>query len=678
MIGVDTRSWSEGQSALLSSGHEDGMSLHDLNSLVEPHVSTVLPQRWAVVCLSVFLSTIYKFILLRPEDTFIERWNRWWQRQKLSVSKFFKDYRRRWPYYEGNSSVCSNDPQLNKLGTKSPPTDRCHLPNREFTLSAYAETGQAESTIPVLKQQSYTGNKPAISSALADIRCADLGIDGVLEKLNATLGTSYTLGSKILHFLGIVQLRSILEPYVARNDDFGTVYAHLRPYWYRYKVASMKHELRIREEEDREMRKKVLIDGRITKRDVPPRLVWDLYANRVVPYWVVPFLSADERPSAISHAWVDEKDRVDVMTPINGHEWPVPMPKEANLDLIRIEMLNLRVEYAWLDVLCLRQEGGKNEHLRLEEWKLDVPTIGSVYEKAKRVVCYFNGLGRPLHLTPGYFESDRCWFRRAWTLQEITPDLIIAGKTRNDVMEQDVQRRFDEQLFSLRLIRHTYVSINIFDILSQMQNRVSTKPLDRVAGLAYLLKLDFIPIYEAKQSPEDAWGTLVDAMKPGNRTELLRYYPEPGNGKERWRPSWQQAMMNNVIEDCFPIWLLPNVSRTDNPDADWYTGYRVDSGDVRGLGEVPKERKPREGQLVLKDITGAPHAVRIVAHHKYPIPDDSYTLMVPTHTQIDPWVVGWLREDGKFEKVSVVRIAPDEYLDIKKYGLQGKVRTELC
>ncbi len=62
------------------------------------------------------------------------------------------------------------------------------------------------------------------------------------------------------------------------------------------------------------------------------------------------------------------------MTPINGYEWPVPMPKDANLDLIRIEMLNLGAEYAWLDVLCLRQEGGKGKHLRVEEWKLDVPT----------------------------------------------------------------------------------------------------------------------------------------------------------------------------------------------------------------------------------------------------------------------------------------------------------------
>ncbi len=57
----------------------------------------------------------------------------------------------------------------------------------------------------------------------------------------------------------------------------------------------------------------------------------------------------------------EEEDRVDAHTPINGYEWPVPMPRDANLDLIRIEMLNAGAEYAWLDVLCLRQVGGRGE-----------------------------------------------------------------------------------------------------------------------------------------------------------------------------------------------------------------------------------------------------------------------------------------------------------------------------
>ncbi len=157
------------------------------------------------------------------------------------------------------------------------------------------------------------------------------------------LGTSYTLDS----------VDSVLKSYIAQNYDFGTVYAYLRPYWNDYYVATIEHKLHTREENDKEMRREVIDHDRITMGEVDPRRVWDLYANWVVPYWV-----ADNRPWGISHVWVDTKDHGDEMTPINGYEWPVPMPKDANLDLIRIEMLNLGAEYAWLDILCLRQEGG--------------------------------------------------------------------------------------------------------------------------------------------------------------------------------------------------------------------------------------------------------------------------------------------------------------------------------
>ncbi len=259
-----------------------------------------------------------------------------------------------------------------------------------------------------------------------------------------------------------------------------------------------------------------------------------MYANRVVPYWV-----ARVFPRGISHAWVDEEDRVDAMTPIKGYEWPMPMPKDANLDLIRIEMLNTRshpplrwrAEYAWLDVLCLRQEGGKNEHLHVDEWKLDVPTIGFVYASTRPVVCYFNGLGRPLHLTADYVQSDRSWFRRAWTLQEISNDAIVGGETEDDVMDEEVRKTFDEQLARLRDIRKRNLAL---ELMLEMRNRVSTKSLDKVTGLAYLLYSDSIPIYDAEKSDAEAWEVLMDAMSPICLAELLFYFPEPGNGRKCW------------------------------------------------------------------------------------------------------------------------------------------------
>ncbi len=149
-----------------------------------------------------------------------------------------------------------------------------------MTLSALTETGQAESNIPVLKQRAYTGHQPVISSALANTPCADLGIDGVLDMFNVSLGTSYTLGYRILHHLSVVQLCSILEPYVARNVDFGTVYACFRPHWCGCNVARIEHDLRTVVEEEEEMQRKVLVHSKIINPDMPPRRVWDLCGAR--------------------------------------------------------------------------------------------------------------------------------------------------------------------------------------------------------------------------------------------------------------------------------------------------------------------------------------------------------------------------------------------------------------
>ncbi|KAK0457595.1 uncharacterized protein EV420DRAFT_503779 [Desarmillaria tabescens] len=358
---------------------------------------------------------------------------------------------------------------------KQTPQEYASLP--EVTLSALEETGQANSTIVVPKQRSYTGKKPVITSALANTCCADLGVDGVLEKLNAALGTSYTpktpFECDVLQvspittprsdtgFLGPTPLHLILEPYVTRNEDFGTAYAHLRPQWYDRTTIQ-----RCKETEDLEMRQNAVINDTMVKAYTPPRRLWDLYANRVVPWWV-----ADNDSRGISHAWMDDKDLKGEMTPINGHQWPVPMPRDADLNLIRIEMLNLGAEYIWLDVLCLRQKGGRGEHLRAEEWKLDVPTIGWIYF-GHYVVYYLSGLGRPLRFKPGDFESNRCWFRRVWMLQEFSTEVFLSSESSglelsqketiggqtddHGIMGEEERRRLNEELRSLMQMRKSH------------------------------------------------------------------------------------------------------------------------------------------------------------------------------------------------------------------------------
>ncbi|KAK0479159.1 hypothetical protein IW261DRAFT_1593739 [Armillaria novae-zelandiae] len=573
-----------------------------------------------------------------------------WREKKEWASRWFAHSQVSLWYTKGFASVRDNAPELNKVVIRRPPMYHEYPNLPDITLTALAETGRTELNILVLKQRSYTGNGAVIPSALANVPCADLGVEGVLKRLNAKLGTSYSLGSKVLGLWRKTTLRSILKPYVKRNDDFGTVYSHLRRFWYIDDVAEIEDALRTREGEDREMRKKVLVDGRITTRGVPPRRVWDLRANRVVPYWVLESVWEWRWRThvwGISHAWVDENDRVNVMTPINGQEWPTPMPKDTNLDLIRIEMLNLGAQYAWLDVLCLRQEGGKGEHLRLEEWKLDVPTIGRVYSRPQPVVCYFNGLGGPLHLTRDYFESDRCWFRRAWTLQEITRDPIIGGETGNDVAEDEVRKRFDEQLAHLQQIRNRDSAL---ELASEMRNRVSSKPLDKVAGLAYLVYSDCIPIYDAEMSDADAWEVLMDVMFPRSRSELFFYFPEPGNGRKYWRPSWKQIMTLDHRPPTSKS-LLGYLDHKDT-DGDWYEGYCIDSADVGGLDEGLEEEKPRKGVMLFKTSASFSCTFKISADHSYPIPDGSYALIDPVHR----WVVGQIKEGGKFEKFLKLRV----------------------
>lgn len=123
------------------------------------------------------------------------------------------------------------------------------------------------------------------------------------------------------------------------------------------------------------------------------------------------------------------------------------------------------------------------------------------------------------------------------------------------------------------------------------------------------------------------------------------------------------------------------VGRTEDPDADWCYGYRIELGDVRSLAEAPKEGKPRHGELVFKDAAGSLHTFKIVARHTHPIPDGSYTLLGSPRwlSSLAHWVVGRLRENGEFEKFSVFSLVYDEEVKLSRaLELEDEVQTFLC
>ncbi|KAK0245452.1 hypothetical protein EDD85DRAFT_943878 [Armillaria nabsnona] len=550
----------------------------------------------------------------------------------------------------------------------------------EITISSQTEIGRAEESVKVPKQRAYTGRKPVISSPVANTPCSSLGIHGLLDLLNTTLATSYTLDTPSLSF--------VLKDCIAQEYDFGTAYGRLRSAWCDRGVTDIQMELRKREAEDIDWRRNKLDGNRIddvTFGKATPRRVWDLYSNRVVPVWSC---GTSIWPRPISHAWVDEVDRVDVWTPINGREWPVPFPKGASLDLIRIEMLNLGLEYIWLDVLCMRQRGGPGEDLRVEEWKLDVPTIGGIYRR-KPVVCYLSGLGIPLSLKEGDLESDRSWFRRAWTLQEIGSWRTIAGDTPDGPMHaepiDDMGNYKDEILtnFHKQLKSAAQMSLNgLYGVLSVMQDRISTNPVDKVAGLAFSLRTQSIPAYYESQSLEDAWSALINEMQLGNRGILLFTYPEPGSAYKKWRPSWEQVMTKSLPKN--PDFEFAVHTPTLAED-DLYYGLHIKRGIVRGLAVGGLEGRDRYGELVVEDarwiahifniVVSRMHTFKIVAGHQYPIPEDMYTLLGTDPTFLGDrhpgqyWVVGRLRLSNTharykiFEKVSVFQMADLEEIE---------------
>ena len=195
-----------------------------------------------------------------------------------------------------------------------------------------------------------------------------------------------------------------------------------------------------------------------------PRRVWDICANTVIPAtWFFgphcPLIGDSGLPiplgvKPISHAWAAGADRTYIMTEANQRMWPIPLPMGVQLEDIRGEMIRLGVRYAWLDVLCLRQQFRpalakdlamqvpvtreiveRHDECRSQELKVDVPTIGAIYSDLRErsiysegpIVIFMSGLGRPFR-DEGW-ASERHWLRRTWTIQE-TPHLsqcLIAG-----------------------------------------------------------------------------------------------------------------------------------------------------------------------------------------------------------------------------------------------------------
>jgi len=319
---------------------------------------------------------------------------------------------------------------------------------------------------------------------VADQLCQNLTVETIEKLFLDLIGPPPNSEFKYRDFANYVR---------ARKMDLGTAYAYVRCLYsvlskccQEHKAAWSLDAIRKKAKVYRKERERLVQNipsgrGHLPKqiitdsKNVLPRRLWDLYAGRVVHG--VNLLHSrckecgdDDTPSltvdfwAISHSWTN--DMSGAYSPVNQYNWKVPLPEGVTLEKIRQEVLgfskpedNVRVEYCWLDLICLRQTGpaasqanedpeekleeqtrqeDERERMRDEterkameeaefmrkvaeekekeaakkvpivsnrdflptkvqkaEQRIDVPTIGNVYLLAQKVIRYLNGLGRP-------------------------------------------------------------------------------------------------------------------------------------------------------------------------------------------------------------------------------------------------------------------------------------------
>ena len=511
---------------------------------------------------------------------------------------------------------------------------RSSLPGACFTLRP-----TPRSSIPL--QWVHVGHG-TISDSRADTPCADMSVDTLLEALNSVLGTTYELDAP--------GLRDCLEHVRTHSRDFGEAYGILRPWWHE-DFSGILQRMNDLQRGDDQLRQHAIHGASIRNSKLPPRRVWDLFSNRVLPLHAIRKPSQSD-PSLIphnlwrvSHSWVAESERHGVQTPINGGRWPVPLPRATTLDHVRVELLNMGAEYVWLDILCLRQRGGDDETLREQQWELDVPTIGSVYSDGYRpCITYFNGLGLPLDTSPEVTQSDRHWFNRVWTLQESVGHWLPGGLSGSPLI--------DGPAFFVKLkelVKNRSTSRMQSHVIQALRSRSCTTELDRIAGLAYCLGCDTLPLYKENITQDLAFALLIKHMPYWPRNLMFLQY----TGDEPfalWPISWREFLKSGpalpfpeaYIHFSEYLTLTDEAQlRTESHGEYYHQGYALGPCHITHNVAEPGADGNEEFQLQLIDCgpEGAPVSFKATGMHGVLIPGVPYTLVGVGWRWKEHWIV---------------------------------------
>ena len=400
------------------------------------------------------------------------------------------------------------------------------------------------------------------------------------------------------------EVEAFISGFIDDDCDLGLAYGYIRPWMpdvhTEEEFSRLSDKMQERRLQDYELRSTAISGSRVKNPNIPPRRVWDLYANRVLPYHAMkqdpPKRGKQRLPRnlwAVSHSWCSPLKRQSVLTTVNGKAWHVPIPRGTTLEEIRKELLTLGAEYVFLDVLCLRQSDNslpEFENIRKREWKLDIPTIGYIYNenKDRPIVVYFDGLGLPMCQRPVDPLDRFHWLKRVWTLQE-TPSTVIFGGLEDKPSRLSIDKP-DTWPSSLAPLLHSVneskvSSGDFIGALFNISGRSYANPVDQVACLAYLLQCPELPIYNGDSDIEGAWKLLIECLHEYTRTLLL--FSDFGRSGS-WQPTWKEVMAFAEEKELAEIepeereWLKhmdgssPEVGYKHGFDAYYHTAYVIE------------------------------------------------------------------------------------------------------
>jgi len=532
----------------------------------------------------------------------------------------------------------------------------------------------APASVQALQRQFRLGASLTLEEA--DCLCRDIGEEHLYRILTTLVGLQSV---NQFHYQWLI---TDVRLFISSNLDLGTAYAVVRTAWRHFNttphlnVASWRQLMWKSITEMGVLRKNAVSKdekGRgliASPYEVMPRRIWDLKSNRVVDFRncladfrvikaVSPHLIPPDQTYphfwAVTHSWTVDMKGID--SSVNEHQWLIPLPAGVTLEKVRNELLGFGGEYAWLDVACLRQGSGDSgvhlAQLKAEEWEVDVPTIGNIYLAAARIVRYFNGLGKAF--SPTGWVIERHWLKRAWTLQEIRPEPITqtggvpAGSSFFDTTGPFGPGGSIVTLRSaLALIRKIAedaadprgVGCTVFDLITEMRDRFSSNPVDKVAGLVYLLRTPFLPTYTADTTDEEAWVRCCDYLGFVRRLELLFDFPGRGSNTQ-WYPTWKQLInwpaRKQGIPHIAPVWPNPTIPRfTPTTASDIHGVFTIVAYLLREV--LIESSDPDHGEYYVK--RGSKAVVFSTSYEKQtPITDGRYTLVGSQMSEACNWIV---------------------------------------